>query len=122
MAMSKLFRRTRDGSLDAKLIEMERISRVPTIATQPDLASHHNNDLSFRPVAPVDIAIRRLVVTVDEASSPFTKLWQRLQKRKPSNEEVVSTRKTILGNVSADLPRGTLTAIIGGSGSGKTTL
>lgn len=82
----------------------------------------YNNDISFRSVAPVDIAIWGLVVAVEASVSAFDKLRLRLQKQGPDNQINATKSKTILGDVSADFPRGTLTAIIGGSGSGKTTL
>jgi ABC-type glutathione transport system ATPase component len=84
----------------------------------------YSNEISFRSVAPVDIAIRRLTVTVEETVSAFEKLRSRLSEKKIGNNENenATQSKIILGGVSADLPCGTLTAIIGGSGSGKTTL
>jgi ABC-type multidrug transport system fused ATPase/permease subunit len=96
---------------------VEAVQAGPSAGAFPS----HNN-ISFRSVAPVDISIRGLVVTVDEAPDLLTSLRLRLQKKGPRDEEAVPNQKIILGNVSADLPRGSLTAILGGSGSGKTTL
>lgn len=82
----------------------------------------YNNDISFRPVAPVDIALQRLVVTVEKNVSALEKLRSRLHNKQAVAQEDETKRKTILGDVSANFPQGTLTAIIGGSGSGKTSL
>jgi len=84
----------------------------------------YSNEISFRSVAPVDIAIRRLTVTVEKTMSAFKRLRSRLSEKKIDNNENenATQSKIILGGGSADLPRGTLTAIIGGSESGKTTL
>lgn len=73
------------------------------------------NDISLRAVAPVHVSVRSLAVDVDVSpSSPLQALSGKTQD--------AGDLKTILHNVSADMPSGTLTAIIGGSGSGKTTL
>jgi ABC-type glutathione transport system ATPase component len=84
----------------------------------------YNNEVSFRSVASVDIALWRLTVTVEKTMSAFEKLRSRLSEKKTDNHENENAAqiKIFLGGVSADLPRETLTAIIGGSGSGKTTL
>jgi ABC-type multidrug transport system fused ATPase/permease subunit len=79
--------------------------------------------LHFREVLPADIRVRNLSVAVDESFSGawnFRKLVQ--GKPKINDEEAGSSFTKILENVSADMPRGSLTAIIGASGSGKTTL
>lgn len=81
-------------------------------------ASSHlstGNDISLRAVALVHVSVRSLAVDVDVSpSSPLQAL--------PGKTQDAADLKTILHNVSADMPSGTLTAIIGGSGSGKTTL
>jgi ABC-type glutathione transport system ATPase component len=84
------------------------------------IASHYSNQLSLSAVDPVDVRIRDLAVQVDVSPSPLS-LASLLPRRRMKNGETEST-KTILHDVSADMPRGTLTAIIGGSGSGKTTM
>lgn len=76
--------------------------------------------LSLRAVQPVDIQINNLVVRVNTTpsiwqSSPRV-LWDRIQRK------TKDPFKTVLDGVAARMPRGTLTAIIGGSGSGKTSL
>ncbi|KAF6818820.1 ABC transporter [Colletotrichum plurivorum] len=76
--------------------------------------------ISFDDVEAVDVQIRDLAVAVDTAPSwldPAT--YPELVKARFSPEP---SSKTLLHQVSASLPAGTLTAIIGGSGSGKTTL
>lgn len=77
------------------------------------------NDLSLRAIDPVNLRIRNLSVEVDVSPSAITGLVGSMRKRK--REPDGAKWKTILNDVSADLPRGSLTAIIGGSGSGKTS-
>lgn len=88
---------------------------------RPVLPSY-NNDISFRPVVPVDIVLQGLVVTVEKNVSALDTLRQKTHPDDHQVQENATKRKTILADVSADFPRGTLTAIIGGSGSGKTSL
>ncbi len=85
------------------------------------VASTHSNHLSLSSVQPVDICIRTLGCRVNTRLPIFTfdGFKSLLLNPKSSSGE---QWKTLLENVSADMPRGTLTAIIGGSGSGKTTL
>ncbi|KAK2841573.1 hypothetical protein FQN49_006125 [Arthroderma sp. PD_2] len=76
--------------------------------------------LSLRAVQPVDVEVNDLALHVDTTPSllqkPSAALWHRLSPRHRA------TFKTILDGVTASMPHGTLTAIIGGSGSGKTSL
>ena len=74
------------------------------------------NVLSLTQVAPVDVLVHGLTVGVDLKPSglkglhiPFRKLPEK-------------TTKIILNDVSARMPNGSLTAIIGASGSGKTSM
>ncbi|EGC42301.1 ABC transporter [Histoplasma capsulatum var. duboisii H88] len=76
--------------------------------------------LSLRAVQPVDVEVRDLVVRIDTTppifqSSPRS-LWNRIRCTTDS------PIRSVLHGVSADMPQGSLTAIIGGSGSGKTSL
>lgn len=76
--------------------------------------------LSLRAVQLVDIQVNDLVVRVDTTpsiwqSSPRA-LWDQIRRKGKD------PLKTVLDGVTARMPRGTLTAIIGGSGSGKTSL
>ena len=75
----------------------------------------------LRPVNPVDIRIRDLYVRVPAPQSLGT-TFASLVGRKPPPVADEQFYKTILDNVSAHCPAGSLTAILGGSGSGKTTL
>lgn len=69
----------------------------------------------------VNVRVRNLSITVDPTVlSPFSSL-SALQARL-FNQRAKFPPKQILRDVSADLPGGTLTAIIGASGSGKTSL
>ncbi|EEP81993.1 conserved hypothetical protein [Uncinocarpus reesii 1704] len=77
--------------------------------------------LSLRRVQPVEISVKDLVVRVDTIppiwqSSPSL-LWDRVRGNSKGDP-----LKTILDGVTATMPSGSLTAIIGGSGSGKTSL
>lgn len=78
------------------------------------------NDISLRAVEPVDVRVRHLSVSVDTSPTKLETLAAALTgKRKKGSQQHV---KTILDDVSAEMPSGTLTAIIGGSGSGKTSM
>jgi ABC-type multidrug transport system ATPase subunit len=87
------------------------IERVPTSA------SHHGNVISLHEVEPVSVKLEHLTVSVNEAPNALATLFSK-KKTPPSHNHV----KTILDDISADMPSGSLTAIIGGSGSGKTSL
>jgi len=93
-----------------------------------------NEDLVNRLVRPVDVDIRNLTVVYRPGN--LQTRWQSLQtlcqslqpKGAKAQDDLehatprLSSTKTILDNVSANIASGTLTAILGGSGSGKTTL
>ncbi|OJD12223.1 hypothetical protein AJ78_07148 [Emergomyces pasteurianus Ep9510] len=76
--------------------------------------------LSLRAVQPVDVDVRDLVIRIDTTPPIFQSsprlLWNRIRSK------VDSPTKSVLHGVSANMPQGSLTAIIGGSGSGKTSL
>ncbi|KAJ9201894.1 hypothetical protein DTO164E3_3332 [Paecilomyces variotii] len=80
-----------------------------------------DTNLNFRAVNPVDVQVRNLSVLLDTVpplwETPPPQLWNRLRGKPPPE-----TAKTILDGVNADMPSGSLTAIIGSSGSGKTSL
>ncbi|MCJ1398732.1 hypothetical protein MMC11_001933 [Xylographa trunciseda] len=79
------------------------------------------NELSLRPVTPVDVLVQNLTVAIDLKSSWLGAL--RLPFGKSQNPDPLKpTTKTILDDVSARMPSGSLTAIIGASGSGKTSM
>jgi ABC-type multidrug transport system ATPase subunit len=77
--------------------------------------------LSFRAVDPVDVKVKDLSVNINLSpplwQTPLAQLWNRLCG-KASHHQF----KPMLDEVSVYMPRGSLTAIIGGSGSGKTSL
>ncbi|KMU90335.1 ATP-binding cassette sub-family G member 5 [Coccidioides immitis H538.4] len=111
------------------IAEEKGISRVEAdeeaaigIDSHVQAAKHQSRThLSFRKVQPVDVHVKELVVRVDTVppiwqSSPSL-LWDRL-RRKTKGDPL----KTVLDGVTAAMPSGSLTAIIGGSGSGKTSL
>ena len=77
------------------------------------------NDLSFRAVEPVNISIQNLGVDIDISPNGLAAFKNRLRSRTPTDKKVY---KTILQNVRAYMPSGSITAIIGGSGSGKTSM
>ena len=89
----------------------ESLERVPTTT------SHHNNGISLRAVEPVSVTLEHLSVSVNEAPNAAAPLFAK-KKTPPDHSHV----KTILDDISAVMPSGSLTAIIGGSGSGKTSL
>ena len=82
---------------------------------------HAGYNLSLHAVNPVDVHVNKLSLDIDTApavweSSPVH-AWRRLRGQK-----LEGTSKTVLDGVDADMPSGSLTAIIGSSGSGKTSL
>lgn len=77
----------------------------------------NENSISLRELDPVSVRLEHLSVSVDESPNALSKLFAK-QKQPPNQSHV----KTILDDVSANMPPGSLTAIIGGSGSGKTSL
>jgi ABC-type multidrug transport system ATPase subunit len=104
-------------------MEFDKVERSP-IAVQESRTSQTNGssltnsiDLPLRGVSPVDVRIRDLTVQFEAPISAWSKAANTLHLAKAK-----ATFKTILDGVSADMPAGSLTAIIGGSGSGKTTL
>jgi ABC-type multidrug transport system ATPase subunit len=85
------------------------------------ISSSHGNQLSLSDVDPVDVQVRDLAVTVDISPSALS-LSHYLPRKQSQDATTTSNAKQILHSVSASMPAGTLTAIIGGSGSGKTTM
>jgi ABC-type multidrug transport system ATPase subunit len=85
------------------------------------LSTSHSNHISLSEVEPVDVRIRNLSVSVDVSPSVFS-FANLLPRKRKQDGEAPSESKRILYSASADMPAGTLTAIIGGSGSGKTTM
>lgn len=73
--------------------------------------------LSLRAVDPVDVRVQNLSLHIDISSSRFS-----LRRRKSSPATQENQYKSIVDGVSAHMPAGSLTAIIGGSGSGKTSI
>ena len=79
--------------------------------------------ISLREVLPVDIHVRNISVALRNHSNGPRKIPKLFPTRtKTEDEETGSSFSVLLDNVSADMPHGSLTAIIGASGSGKTTL
>lgn len=93
------------------------------VHTSARIASfEHEPHLSLHSVQPVNVEVEDLVVRVDTIphiwqSSPSV-LWDRVRGTIKRD----SSLKTVLNGVTATMPSGSLTAIIGGSGSGKTSL
>ena len=84
-------------------------------STTTDLSDNHG--ISLRAVDPVSVRLEHLTVSVDESPTALARAFSK-KKASPETNHV----KTILDDISADMPSGSLTAIIGGSGSGKTSL
>ncbi|KAK0200260.1 P-loop containing nucleoside triphosphate hydrolase protein [Desarmillaria ectypa] len=89
------------------------------LASGWSLADNHKEKLSFSSVKPVDVQIRGLSVQVEG-----TRRWKErfLSLRKNTSDLEARQIRSLLTNIDADFPRGTLTGILGSSGSGKTTL
>ncbi|OJD15631.1 hypothetical protein AJ78_04123 [Emergomyces pasteurianus Ep9510] len=101
------------------------LEKSPDCAARPDESPAEDLEanlahLSLRAVQPVDVEVRDLVIRIDTTppisqSSPRL-LWNRIRRTTDS------PIKSVLDGISAVMPHGSLTAIIGGSGSGKTSL
>jgi ABC-type multidrug transport system ATPase subunit len=85
------------------------------------MAGDNFNGLSLRAVAPVSIIVQDLTLELDLAPTGIGRLAATFKSRKQRNLAGPPS-KTILNNVSAQIPSGSLTAILGASGSGKTSL
>lgn len=109
---------TKNTSIDSK--GQAGSNRERSLAREQSNAN--SNHLSLSEVEPVDVQIRNLAVNVDISPSAFSLENLRNRKNRKRNGEPALERKQILHSVSASMPVGTLTAIIGGSGSGKTTM
>lgn len=116
---------TTEKDLDSGLETPTSTAASPTDASPPALhptASRHSTHLSLSSVAPVDIRVRGLGVHIDTRPRNLH-TPSGLRNLLAGTDAPASARwKPLLAHVSADMPRGTLTAIVGGSGSGKTTL
>lgn len=129
-------------SKNVDMDKIDRIERASSVATSLDIdvsttrphpshmspsAQDVSTQLNLDDVAPVDVQIRDLSITVDTSPSllePATYpslLKAALAGTRPKTEPSTYI-KPLLTSVSASLAPGTLTAILGGSGSGKTTL
>ncbi|CAI7647703.1 unnamed protein product [Penicillium bialowiezense] len=106
-------------------METEKVFTEVCIAKQAALPAPGVQDaaynLSLRAVNPVDINVCNISLQVNTTppiweTSP-SRIWGRLRGQKPPD-----TSKTVLQSISASMPSGSLTAIIGSSGSGKTSL
>lgn len=114
------------GKTAEDLPEVQRTSSSETSDHENALDIHQlsttqSNHISLSDVEPVEVQVRNLAVTVD-TSPPW---WSPARFKKPAQTqdgEPLAQTKQILYSVSASMPTGTLTAIIGGSGSGKTTM
>jgi ABC-type multidrug transport system ATPase subunit len=104
------------GGTEAPRLKGEASPTTSVQRTPSTSASHYDNVISLHEVEPVSVRLEHLSVSVDESPNALSKLFVR--KASPSHSHV----KTILDDITAEMPSGSLTAIIGGSGSGKTSL
>lgn len=93
---------------------------------EPIASSFHGNEaetagISLRGVDAVDVVVQNLSLNIDLSPTGFSAFKASLTKR-TSTAQRSERYKTIIKNVNAHMPCGSLTAIIGGSGSGKTSL
>ncbi|KAJ5141458.1 hypothetical protein N7526_002453 [Penicillium atrosanguineum] len=105
---------------------MDKDKIVEEINVQKDAGFHAAlqdavYNLSLHDVNPVNVQVRNLSLHLDTSppiweSSP-SQFWRRLRGQK-----IEGISKTVLDGVDANMPSGSLTAIIGSSGSGKTSL
>ncbi|KAI2792908.1 putative ABC transporter ATP-binding protein/permease [Penicillium oxalicum] len=100
----------------------EIVAAIQTNGVDLNAISHDAAyNLSLRAVDPVDVQVTQLSLDINTTppiwkSSP-SQIRDRLRGRAPQ-----SSFKRVLDGVSAKMPSGSLTAIIGSSGSGKTSL
>jgi ABC-type multidrug transport system ATPase subunit len=87
-------------------------------------SAYDYRDISLQEVTPVNVSIRHVTVSVDAPVARSASLLSYLSRKRNRDVEAGTFNrvKNILQDVSAEIPGGTLTAILGGSGSGKTTL
>ncbi|KAI2486328.1 ABC transporter [Pyrenophora tritici-repentis] len=97
--------------------EEEATRAAPLHRGSTNISTNDDHGLSLREVDPVAVRLEHLSVSVDESPNALSRIFSK-QKTPPSHSHV----KTILNDICADMPAGSLTAIIGGSGSGKTSL
>lgn len=89
--------------------------------TQEQTEAIESTNLSFRIVEPATINVQNLNVHTYSARSPLESAKALLRKGGDTSTQQTSRRKTILNGITARMPRGSLTAIMGASGSGKTS-
>jgi ABC-type lipoprotein export system ATPase subunit len=103
----------------------EKLSDIPldieAVIPQESITTILPSSLSFREVNAVDVRVKDLSVLIDTLPPLWqatpSQFWSRIRGRRPEE-----SHKTILNEINAHLPAGSLTAIIGSSGSGKTSL
>jgi ABC-type multidrug transport system fused ATPase/permease subunit len=89
---------------------------------------YHQNAISLNDVTPVDVQVKNITVSVFEGKRRPGGLFSslRAKSKEPATDSAArsdaSYVKPILQDVSAHMPSGSLTAILGSSGSGKTSL
>jgi ABC-type multidrug transport system ATPase subunit len=105
------------GAGDCHEDDIEVSSKQEPFDTSLSETESSRHALALRSVAPVDVSVRGLSVQIDlkpTGLAAITALFQRNAKPK-------ERFKSILDDVSASMPSGSITAIIGASGSGKTS-
>ena len=82
--------------------------------------SIENSNLAFRVVTPATITVENLTLHIDPALDPLQTAVAAFRRNGIRNMHQTAHRKTILSRITARMPSGTLTAVMGASGSGKT--
>ena len=103
--------------------EMNSLQHIESTSWRPHtglIDQTENTHLSFRNVEPVTIDISNLTVHIEPALNLLRKTQRLVGKGIDRSAQQAPQRKTILNGVTAQMPSGSLTAIIGASGSGKT--
>ena len=90
--------------------------------TEEQTEAIESTNLSFQVVKPATIDVQNLNVHTYSARSPLESAKALFRKGGDTSTQQTSRRKTILNGITAHMPRGSLTAIMGASGSGKTSL
>ena len=100
-------------------LQIEKNETTPDLTSSTEHDGEDGRQLSLRSVSPVTVSAQKLTLKIDLCPSKLDLIGYASYKK--NADKWKPQHKTILENVTADFPAGTITAILGGSGSGKTS-